>query len=357
MASEKPFKSLEEFTEGSPGGFALIKQAKENPDVLVKEILIVADGENNRFDTFFIENYDFDAFKREVVDPIKFLQERGFKKFIPEVQPVWGKNEDGKERGFLLMKKVKGKEIEDLEEISPRIAKELDIFISEYFAIQSETIMSGGDIIVPDISRFTEKGILLVDLIVGKVTGDKEDHVYLVDLYPTKRNRSYYQRTDLDVEGHDWFTLLNNLRQKAGGKYDFLPAQAALRNYLATLERWQKRGGQKIDATPREKERPPLEFEVKIGAESSQKEIEERLSRKNPTISFLGTKDFSLYLSHLLHSDMTYKNGIDQGDIIVEGYIEMSDGDIRIDYYGQVNEEIRGGARRALAEFFQATIK
>lgn len=36
MASEKPFKPLEEFTEGKIGGFALIEQAKDNPDILVR---------------------------------------------------------------------------------------------------------------------------------------------------------------------------------------------------------------------------------------------------------------------------------------------------------------------------------
>lgn len=355
MASEKPFKQLEEFTEGKIGGFALIKQAKENPDVLVKEILIVDNKKKDKFNAHFTENYDFDTFKSEVVDPIKFLQIRGFNRFIPKTEFIWGKDEDGKEKGFLLMKKVKGKEIEDLEEISPRIARELDIFLSEYFAIQSETMMSGGDIIVPDIPRFTQKkGILLVNLMVGKVAGDKEDHVYLVDLYPTKRTRIYYGRIDLDEEGRDWFTLLDSLRQRAGGKYDFLPAQAALRNYLAVLKNWQKRGGRKIDITPKDKEKPPVEFEVKISAGSSVKEIEERLSRKSFNIPFLCTKDLTLYLSHHLgHSDIRYKDGIDWNDILVEGRLKLENDDMGVFFYQDLDSETKEMVRRALAKFIK----
>lgn len=244
MASEKPFKPLEEFTEGSPGGFALIKQARENPDILVKDIQILAGEKEGLFSGHgaFLKDYDFATFKREVVEPIRFLQSRGFDKFIPKTEFVWAKDDDGKEKGFLLMKKVKGKEVEDLEEMSPEIARELDIFLSNYFKVESETLMLGGDIISPDIWDFAEGGLSLNNIIVGKTSGDKEEHVYLVDLYPTKGGKDYYKNASLEKIWDQWFSLFNNLRRKAGGKYDFLPAQAALRNYLTTLERWQKNG-------------------------------------------------------------------------------------------------------------------
>lgn len=240
MASEKPFKSLEEFTEGKIGGFALIKQAKENPDILVKDIAIMADEESGRSGSPFLKNYDFDTFKREVVDPIRFLQEHGFEKFIPAIQPVWGKDENGEENGFLVMKRVRGVDIEDLEEISPRIASELDIFISKYFGVTLGAMISGGDIISPDISQSTGSGLALCNIMIGKVPGDKKKHVYLIDLYPTKTKKIYYQRIGLEKEKLDWFALLDNLSAKTGGKHDFSLSRAALEKYLSVLEKWQR---------------------------------------------------------------------------------------------------------------------
>lgn len=242
MASEKPFKPLEEFTEGSPGGFALIKQAKENPDVLVKDIAILSDDneENNQSGSVFLEHYDFETFKREIVDPIKFLQERGFNKFIPEVQPVWGKDENGEEKGFLVMKRVRGIDIEDLEKISLRIANELDIFISKSFEIESESLMSGEDIISPDILATTESGPSLANIMIGKVSGDKEEHVYLIDLYPMKGYINYFKKKNLAREEKMWLMVLDNLSAKTESGHDFPLSNAALKKYLAALKDWKE---------------------------------------------------------------------------------------------------------------------
>ena len=248
MASEKPFKLLEEFTEGKIGGFALIKQAKENPDVLVKDIAILRpDVENSKSGSVFLETYDFDTFKREIVDPIKFLQEHGFEKFIPALEPVWAKDEDGEEKGFLIMKRVRGVDIEDLEKMSPRIAKEFDIFLSKHFEIESEAFKSGGDIISPDILGLTETGPMLSNLMVGKVSGDKEEHVYLVDLYPMKGSKDYFLNTSLEKENEIWASVISDLESRASGRYDFLSSRSAFKKYLFELENFKKRGGHKAE--------------------------------------------------------------------------------------------------------------
>src|SRR3989338_4348338 len=236
MASEKPFKPLEEFTEGKIGGFALIKQAKDNHDILVKDIAILRpDAETSDSSSVFLEHYDFNTFKREIVDPIKFLQKNGFEKFIPETQPVWGKDENGEEKGFLLMKRVRGIDIEDLEKMSLRIANELDIFLSKYFEVESEAIVSGGNIISPDIIDLTEGGSSLINIMIGKVYGDKEEHVYLIDLYPMEGNKNYYKKVNLEKMKREWLTVLDNLSAKTEGGYDFPISKAALEKYLSKI--------------------------------------------------------------------------------------------------------------------------
>lgn len=101
--NEKPFQPLEQFTEGTIGGFAKIEQMKMNSNLLVKEITFLSTG--------LTEHYTFEEFEREVTQPIAVLKELGFDKFIPSALAVWGKNERGVVKGYVVMEKVHGVDI------------------------------------------------------------------------------------------------------------------------------------------------------------------------------------------------------------------------------------------------------
>lgn len=165
--SETPFKPLEEFTERGPGGFTIIEQARDNPDLLVKEVVNIIWDKDHEGDAIFYDDYTFDVFQQEIVEPIRFLQERGFKKFIPEVQPVWGKDNNGKERGYLVTKRVRGLDLESAANLEPQVVEELDEFIAKSLMIITETLVSHTDVVSPDILQLTENGPTLHNIIIG----------------------------------------------------------------------------------------------------------------------------------------------------------------------------------------------
>lgn len=229
--SEKPFQPLERFTEGSRGAFANIEQAKKNPDLLIKEIVWLAED--------LKPDYTFEEFEQEVVLPFRALQEQGFGKFIPEALPVWGKDDVGRERGYMVMKKVRGADIQYVEKLDFRLAKELDDLVAKSLDAVTNALRSGQEIISPDIAESNvSSGNDLRNLMVGTVGGDEEKHVWLVDVYPakTRRDQDYYEDVDPEKLRREWMERIERYSAKSTGGYLFPLSRDALERLIAALQ-------------------------------------------------------------------------------------------------------------------------
>lgn len=96
MANESPFKNLKEFDAGT---YAYIRQAKDDPSLLVKEFgRLQGETDEEPVDP----NYTFEDFSKKVVKPLQRVKEYGLGKFLPPTEPIWAKNNYGQQLGYLI---------------------------------------------------------------------------------------------------------------------------------------------------------------------------------------------------------------------------------------------------------------
>ncbi len=230
--SPKPFRPLEEFQTDISHGFSKIEQGVGHPEILVKEITHI-----------LTSTYTFDDFKREVVEPIEAANDYGLGKFIPYINSVWGLNDEGQERGFLVTKRVFGENIEDVTNISLEIAEELDKFLSLSLVVASITLRNTDMVILPDISFVSYsdscKSAGLINIVIGKTDSDTREHVYLVDLYPLKDEKERFDHWDVNSEKIKWEKIIENL-SKLSKEYNFPETRQALGNWVASIRRHQR---------------------------------------------------------------------------------------------------------------------
>ncbi len=213
-----PFKeNPTKLTEGKEGAFATVGEFANNKKWIVKEYDRVNDDAYQEYATFVLLMNEFkkkvnipmppmtyERFCKEVVKNSSLLKntKTDLSTFIPEYLVLYGQDNIGEQKGFILMQRVNGKEIEDLdpnESESIEIAAQLDRLVCAALDFYEETksrsdrdsdTCSGflPDIVASPIheteyvpSEQTFKNIMFGTLAETTNTNNK---LFLVDTYP-----------------------------------------------------------------------------------------------------------------------------------------------------------------------------
>jgi hypothetical protein len=218
MTENSPFKGpfIEEKFDNSKGFYTRIFSSVSDRSILIKELTRLRPIKG------LVENYNKKTFYEDVLSTHNLLlsQQYGLSKFIPSTQLVWGKNAEGIERGFILMKRVSGKEIWNIYDIERPIAKQLDELISKSLEMGRENLdMNLGVRKIPDILD----GFGFINIVVGKTDPNGPTRPYFIDTYPIKTRRDYDKKI--------WELAVRDLSLKSKG-YPFERTRKSIKNFF-----------------------------------------------------------------------------------------------------------------------------
>ena len=185
-------------------------------NILIKELT------NLRPHNEIVTNYDIGTFFADVGSTHCFLlsREYGLYRFIPPVQLVWGKNKQGVNRGYVLMKKVIGQDIYHYYNIDNAVATQLDELISISIRMGQDNLdLFFRERRIPDIIN----GSGFINIMIGTIDSNLQSKPYLVDTYPAK--------TWSDYEITTWNFAINDLSRRCNG-FSFDRTKIALRSFL-----------------------------------------------------------------------------------------------------------------------------
>lgn len=194
-----PFKrGLEDKVSVTLGVFSDIKEFKDDDRWIVKEYAYVTGSDmtewvkkrktdpNNAAEPPEMNVQIFtDGVKRsdELIE--KFGQ--GLKRFIPEHQLIFGTNDKGEKRGFLVMKKVNGEDLEKMKAVPDELVGQLEEIIKasvEFYENSFAEPISRG--YFPDLMPIqADDNARFGNLMWGEL--ELKQGLYLIDTYPLRR--------------------------------------------------------------------------------------------------------------------------------------------------------------------------
>ncbi len=210
VSAHQPLKPMEGILAGE-GGFTTVFISENDPNTVVKQI-----------DTLWWMQQGYDAryrlneFMEFVAPTVEIFRDSqyGLSEFVPPVELAWGDDSTGKERGFIIMPRVKGTEILDTQRIDGRTAGLIDDLITAAVAIDINTAGTYRDRrIRPDIIRNIEGHYRIQNIMLGTLPGKSVSQPWLVDVYP-----GYYftQFPSMLVGKQGWYEALSELRARSG---------------------------------------------------------------------------------------------------------------------------------------------
>jgi hypothetical protein len=141
-----------------------------------------------------IEDYDANLFCREVGGDLSLLLDPkyGLTRFIPQTRLAWGRSLSGEERGFIVMKKIKGEMIYDMWDIGHHFAGELDeLFTKAIMMGENNLNLEERERKIPDIIN----GGGFINVMIGTTDVNPIAQSYIVDTYPSSTARDYKLET------------------------------------------------------------------------------------------------------------------------------------------------------------------
>ncbi len=116
----------------------------------------------------------------------------GLAKFIPPTRLAWGVNLDGEERGFIEMKKVTGVKLNDVWDLDPRIAADMDVLLAGALAMGMDNLdLTTGVRRIPDIINSSG----FINIVIGTTDVNPQQQPYIIDTYPSSLQRDYERET------------------------------------------------------------------------------------------------------------------------------------------------------------------
>lgn len=192
-----PFsKDIREKPDTVPGNFTSVHEFDKNKNFIVKKIKNVQDLE---FQEWYEYNQSenpppltWERLQRTVHKESRLLSESqsGIKEYIPPFQVVWGE-EDDTPIAYIIMKKVDGVDVQNVEKWSAERIQKLEEFITDCLNFYEESKKTNPDNhgYLPDILEKRPDGSLgLKNIMFGTLSetpdeGDTE-RLYFVDTYP-----------------------------------------------------------------------------------------------------------------------------------------------------------------------------
>lgn len=179
----------------SKGVFSKIKEFESNPDYIVKELDVVNDSLrlqkvlNHETDEYEDHPMTFERFKKEVGETEKILTSSKTKinSFIPKRMLVYGTGESGKERGFIVMERVKGVNIFDAETLSKEDVNELEKLVLTSLDFYFDEQVSSNRKLIPDLVTGNYNDPQLSNIMIGRTKSNSKKKVWFVDTYPLRR--------------------------------------------------------------------------------------------------------------------------------------------------------------------------
>jgi hypothetical protein len=168
--SSYPFpQDIVEKTDIELGHFAKIKEFSSNPDYIVKDL-----GPKT-----------LDVFKEDIGHEENLLKnsKSGIYELIPKHMLVYGTDDALMEKGFIVMEKVTGKDIETIQKFTPEMVSQLESLVATSLKFYEETKLDKNQFF-PDIWKSARE---LNNIMYGKTKSDEQDRMYLVDTYPLMR--------------------------------------------------------------------------------------------------------------------------------------------------------------------------
>ncbi|MBI2601252.1 hypothetical protein HYW42_04845 [Candidatus Daviesbacteria bacterium] len=216
-----PFRQLGPLTDAPVGFFVTVRQPLEaHPKVVVKELnqLMLWPREPN-----LQPNYRYEEFIEEVVGPMSYFTgpECPFSVYVPPTMCVWGRNEEGKERGFIVMRKVIGQGIESIEAISLEVAESLDKLLA---------LSASDPPVVIDIAKMNSTPAHFHNIVVGKI-GSEPDQPYYVDSYPLRVYKLPPSLKLAKMKRQKWTECMKDLKARSNG-YSYPLANQVFDKYL-----------------------------------------------------------------------------------------------------------------------------
>lgn len=204
-SNEYPFNELQEKRDIVEGAFSTIHELQNNPNWVIKEMSQVLD---NSYETHLMlqrrnragepPKMTIERFESEVARHREIIMnnESNVKQLIPENYLIYGKGEGGHERGFIVMRKVIGTEITELEKVTEEQIQLIEQTLIEsfkFFDNSSHTSPSGKVVrYFPDLIQTPEQeddSYKLHNIIIGHQSYDNKkqnDQAYIIDNYPLR---------------------------------------------------------------------------------------------------------------------------------------------------------------------------
>lgn len=193
---------IQDKTDVKEGAFAIVKEFANNPDWIVKEFDQVLDEDfkvwlymQERNPTATAPDMTFERFQNEVLRHKRILDaDTHLTPFIPESSLVYGTDSVGKEKGFIVMRKVTGEDLENVAVLDSEQQAQLESLINACFDFYEENrkLSAHGettfgyflDIIQSPLRD--DDTYCLHNIMYGTLPGESEEQkrMLLVDSYP-----------------------------------------------------------------------------------------------------------------------------------------------------------------------------
>lgn len=200
------------------GYYTRIYETEQDKSILIKEVKSIWKP------GLIVEDYDADLFCREVGGSLTlFLDPRyGMARFIPPTRLAWGVNLSGRERGFIIMKKVTGDKIDYAWNIDTEVATALDELLASAIAMGIDNLnLEMGERKIPDI--INRPGF--TNIIIGNTDVNQRVQPYIIDTYPASLGKDDSRET--------WDKALKVLGSRSNGFW-YDRTRRALENFFQT---------------------------------------------------------------------------------------------------------------------------
>lgn len=193
------------------GNYAHVYESVQNPNILVKEIHSVLLSDVGRISDF---DYGLEGFQFGIVSVVQELidPQHGLGEFVPPLNFVWGLNQQNQQRGFIVMPRVHGHDVEDLDFIDPSVSAQLANLLAACLRVYKASNRE----ITPDVLGIDGK---IRNIKIGSLAGQTDIKPYLIDVYPA---------VSLSQPKHNWEAAIERLAQKYN--YDFLVTKEMLQS-------------------------------------------------------------------------------------------------------------------------------
>ncbi len=167
-----------------------IFETPSDPSVLVKEV------NSLRMSNVRIPDYDKKLFIEEVGGALEILSDpsNGLAYSIPDTSLQWGRSHPylTQERGFIVMKKVEGQEIQKIHVLDSHLASRLDCLLSSVLLFGMNNLNERKrERTIPDIIASTG----FINIVIGTTDEDDETKPYIIDTYPASVSLDYLRST------------------------------------------------------------------------------------------------------------------------------------------------------------------